>query len=165
MIEKITYSLDGKDYSFLQNSDLVNQLFWSLGAALTEIQVFESSIIFLIGGIKSKEEDIDIKATFEKDESKTLGILINELIKSIEDEEFKNILKIIKEDRDYIVHKILRKYGWPVMSDLKYKNAIKEILEIREIIHRSGPLLIEYIKVKKILDLFKVDPIVEKIIQ
>jgi len=161
--EKITYIIHGKEYSFLQNNDLVVQLSLALGAALTEIQVFESGIIFLLGGIKSKNKEIDIKAIFEKDESKTLGILINELIQFIEDDEVKNLLKIIRDDRNYIIHKILRKYGWPVMSELAYENAIKEILEIREIMHKSGPLINEYIKTKKILDLINFDPIVVNI--
>lgn len=152
----------GKEYSFHQNNDLVVQLFLALGAALTEIQVFESGIIFLLGGIKLKNEEVDLKTIIEEDESKTLGILINELIQFIEDDEVKNLLKIIRDDRNYIIHKILRKYGWPVMSELKHENAIKEILEIREVMHKSIPLINEYIKTKKILDLINFEPIVEK---
>ncbi len=163
MKEKITFNINGKEYSFVQDNDLVNQLFLSLGAALTEIQVFESGIIFLLGGIKSKKDGTDITSIFQNDESKTLGKLINELIYFIEDDEMKNLLTIIRDDRNYIIHKILRKYGWPLMSEVSYVNAIKEILEITEIMHKSGPLINEYIKRKKILDLINFDPIVEQI--
>ena len=165
MKEKITVKVNEKQYSFVQDNDLVNQLFWALGAALAEIQVFESQIIFLLGGIKVKKSEKNLKAIYEQDESKTLGILINELIQYAKDDEFKNLLIIIKNDRNYIVHEILRKYGWPVMSEAKYKNAIKEILEIREIMHNSGPLLDEYIKNKKILDLINIEVIYEKLNQ
>jgi len=163
MKEKHSININGKEYSFVQDNELVNQLFWALGAALAEIQSFETGIIFLLGGIKSNKKGIDLKTIFEKDESKTLGVLINELIHYIEEEEFKNLLKILKDDRNYIIHKILRKYGWPVMSELKYEYAIKEILEIREIMHKSGPLLNEYIKTKKIIELIDIEYIIGKV--
>jgi len=162
MKEKITINIEGKEYSFIQDSDLVNQLFWSLGAALTEIQVFESGIIFLLGGIKSKKDGTDLTIIYQKDESKTLGKLINELIYFIEDDEMKNLLTVIRDNRNYITHKILRKYGWPVMSESKYNYAIKEILEIRDFIHNSEPLIFEYIKSKKIVDLINFDTIIEE---
>lgn len=163
MKEKITYNINGKEYSFVQNNDFVNQLFLSLGAALTEIQVFESGIIFLLGGIKSKKDDTDLTLIFQKDESKTLGKLINELIYYIEDDEMKNLLVLIRDNRNYIIHKILREYGWPIMSEVNYVKAIKEILEIRDIMHKSGPLINEYIRRNKILDLINFDPIIERI--
>jgi hypothetical protein len=160
MKERITYNISGKEYSYEQNNELVNQLFWALGATLTEIQVFETGMIALLGGIKSKS-GIELKKAFEKDESKTLGLLINELINKIEDKEFKDLLIIIRDDRNYIVHKILRKYGWPIMSELQYESAIKEILEIRDIIHNSEPLMFKYFKTKKLFDFMNIEPIIE----
>lgn len=163
MKRKISFNIKEKEYSFEENTDLVNQLFLALGATLAEIQIFESHIIFLLGGIKSKKKNIDIKEVFEKDESKTLGVLINDLIHYIEDEEVKDLLKIIKDDRNYIVHKILRKYEWPVMSESTYQYAIKEIIEIKESIHKSTPLISQYIQSRKILDLIDIDVLIEKI--
>ena len=162
MKEKHTITIKDKEYSFIQNNELLNQLFWALGATLAEIQSFETGIIFFLGGIKSKSCN-NLEATSEKDESKTLGILINELIKYIEVDEIKNMLCQIRDDRNYIVHKILRKYGWPIMSESKYEYAINEILEIREIMHVAEPIIMDYINSNNILSLIDCDYIIERI--
>jgi len=163
MKRKISFDIEGKEYSFEEDMDLVNQLFLVLGATLAEIQIFESHMIFLLGGIKFKSKVINIKEIFKKDESKTLGVLINELFHYIEDEEVKDFLKIIRDDRNYIIHKILRKYEYPIMSKSTYQYAIKEIMEIKENIHKSTPLISQYIQSKKILELIDIDVFINKI--
>ncbi len=163
MKRKISFNFEDKDFAFEEDSDLVIKLFYALGAALSEIQVFESSIIFLLSGIKSKQKNIALNEALKKDESKTLGALINELIKYIEAEEIKNMLEIIKNDRNYIVHNILRDYGWPVMSESKYKHAINEILQIREIMHKTTPIINKYISSNNILDIIDIDVLIDDI--
>lgn len=163
MKKKISFTVEGKKLSFVEDEDLVNQLFWALGATLAEIQVFESHMIFLLGGIKSKKKDVDLKILYEKDESKTLGILINELHSHVKDDNFKKLLKLVVDNRNYIIHKVLRFYGWPVISESQYQNAIDEILVIRDILHESITVIDKYIKSNKILELMTFDTIVEKI--
>lgn len=163
MKERITYTILGNDYSIIQDSELVNKLFWVLGATLAEIQVFETGLIFLLSGIKSKKFASDMQACFRKDEAKTLGLLINELIIHFEDAEIKKLLTQIRDDRNLVVHQILRKYEWPVLSESGYHKLIDELLEIREFIHKSDPIIIEYIIQKKILDVISFEPIVTNV--
>lgn len=163
MKRKISFNFEGEEFDFEENTDLVNKLFLALGATLAEIQVFETSIIHLVSRIKSKNKSITFEQALEKDEGKTLGRLINELINHIEAEEFKNMLIILRDDRNYIVHNILRRYGWPIVSEKKYEHAIKEILQIREIMHRTTPLPNEYLRRNNILNIIELDVVMQDI--
>ncbi|HFA49982.1 MAG TPA: hypothetical protein ENJ95_13320 [Bacteroidetes bacterium] len=128
-------------------------LFILLGEALTEIQCFETCIYSLLSGIQDNEKKITFIDSFEKNERKTLGQLIYDLDKYIKDENIKRNLIEVRDRRNYLVHNILKRYGWPLMSNEDYLKSIKEIVEIRDFINSSEPIITKYIRDNKILDI------------
>ncbi|MBK8563434.1 MAG: hypothetical protein IPN76_08815 [Saprospiraceae bacterium] len=129
-------------------------LFTLLGEALTEIQCFENCIYALLSGVQHSESKNSLIDFFEKNEKKTLGQLIYDLVDYIENEEMKNTLIEARDKRNFLVHKILRQYGWPLMGDKEYLKAFQEIVAIRNFIHVSQPILLNYIQDKKILEIY-----------
>ncbi len=128
-------------------------LFTVLGEALTEIQCFENCIYSLLSGIQGNENENPIDDYLERNERKTLGQLIYGIDQFIEDEDVKDNLIKVRDKRNYLVHKILRKYGWPLMTDNHYLEAINEIVEIRNFINTSEPKITKYIRDNNILDI------------
>ncbi len=138
-------------FDFQERND--KALFIALGQTLTEIQCFETCIYSLLSSIQDKNRVNALTDYFQNNEKKTLGQLINELIVHIPDEIVKQNLIDVRDKRNYIVHKILRKYGWPLMSDKDYLIAITEIAEIKNFINVSEPIITKYIRDNNILDL------------
>lgn len=128
-------------------------LFTVLGEALTEIQCFENCIYSLLSGIQGNEGGISLEDYLERNERKTLGQLIYGMDRYIDNENVKNNLIEVRDKRNYLVHKILRKFGWPLMSDDQYLEAIKEVVEIRNFINSSEPVITKYIRDNNILDI------------
>jgi hypothetical protein len=122
-------------------------LFVSLGAALAEIQAFEMTIGLLLA-VFSKEKgknEKDVISLTEENFKKTLGFLVKLFTHVVKDEEISTMLRNIKDKRNLLVHRILRKYGWPRMSDDDYIKCYSEINETRNDVYQAEAKLSEYL--------------------
>ncbi len=133
-------------------------LFAALGSALTEIQAFEVGIEGYLKVLS--EKDAQGKHTSGKNPdrfySQTLGMLIKQFKKHLPDSGIAPLLKNVREKRNYLVHTILRVYGWPLMSDEDYIHAIKEIEGIRALIESAGIEVSRYLADRSLLKLIGV---------
>ena len=120
-------------------------LFVSLGAALTEIQVFESMLLTHLSIFKNNIENKDIQLTHQNNIDKTLGQLARLFIDVVKNDEIGNLLIEVRDKRNLIVHKILRKYGWPLMSDEDFLRCYKEINEVRDFIYQANMKLASFL--------------------
>jgi len=149
----------GEGYGFVfqrGRNDLA--LFAALGAALTEIQAFEVGIE---GYLKIlPEKDSEGKHTSSKNPdrfySQTLGMLIKQFKKHLPDSGIAALLENVREKRNYLVHTILKVYGWPLMSDKDYIRAIKEIEGIRALIESASIEVSRYLAERSLLNLIVV---------
>lgn len=112
-------------------------LFVCLGAALTEIQVFEGTLLNHLTIFRSNLESKDMKSMLEQNIDKTLGQLARLFIEVVKDDEIGNLLIEVRDKRNFLVHKILSKYGWPLMSDDDFLTCYKEIGDIRDFIYQA----------------------------
>lgn len=128
-----------------EDNDLA--LFAFLGSALAEIQAFENTVglVLAIFSSNMNKDNRDIFKFREEYFEKTLGALVNLFKKIVKDEEISNMLIDVKDKRNLLVHNILRKYGWPLMSPPDYLKCFKEIEEIRNRIFNAESKLGEYV--------------------
>jgi hypothetical protein len=130
-------------------------LFLALGMALAEIQSFETGIAFLLSSIANeaghKVEEGYFDKLMQEYGSKTLGLLVKHFREVVRDEEISSLLEEVKNKRNYIVHNILREYGWPMMSDEVYVKAIEEITQITQKIRDAERIIVPYLREEKIL--------------
>lgn len=122
-------------------------LFAALGTALAEIQAFEMSIEnhLQVLSHKASAEDLAPSKNPEQFYSQTLGMLIKEFQKFLPDTGIAELLENVRKKRNYLVHKILRAYQWPLMSDEDYVRAITEIEEIRAFIEHANVEVSRYL--------------------
>jgi len=130
-------------------------LFVSLGGALTEVQSFE---MLVEGYVKDLTLDASSEDTMQTENperffSQSLGILIKNFQKHLPDKDIAPLLERARDRRNYLVHKILRQYGWPLMSDDDYVRAIQEIEGIRELIQDTGVEISRYLKDRSLANL------------
>lgn len=120
-------------------------LFVSLGAALTEIQVFETMLLTHLSIFKNNLENKDIDSIHQENIDKTLGQLARLFIEIVKNDEIGYLLIEVRDKRNFLVHKILRKYGWPLMSDDDFLKSYKEINDIREFIYQAKMKLASFL--------------------
>ena len=126
-----------------QDNDHV--LFVCLGAALTEIQVFETTLLNHLTIFKNNVNNEDMDSTRQKNIDKTLGQLAKLFIEVVKNEEIGKLLLEVRDKRNLVVHKILRKYGWPLMSDDDFLQCYREINVIRDFIYQANVKLASFL--------------------
>jgi len=133
-------------------------LFASLGSALAEIQAFEVGIEGFLQFLSQKASADDQASSKNPDRfySQTLGMLIKQFQKHLPDTGIATLLENVREKRNYLVHKILRDYQWPIMNDEDYIHAIKEIEGIRAYIESASVEMSRYLANRSLLNLIVV---------
>jgi hypothetical protein len=136
----VIYNLSSNDHA----------LFLSLGAALAQIQVFETTITGFLTSLEAnnsngQEHNNTFEDTFTKYGEKTLGTLIKLFKDHIKDEATTNILEEARRGRNYLVHHLLKHYGWWLMNDNSYLEAIQEITNITRVIMQADDAIIRYV--------------------
>ncbi|MDD5051627.1 MAG: hypothetical protein PHO27_02710 [Sulfuricurvum sp.] len=117
--------------------DADHALFLLLGATVAEIQVFEASLSFKFSALltQNNQSDKNFKENQELLSTKTLGWIANRFKKHFQNSELTILLEETVEKRNYVAHHILRDYGWPLMSNDAYIEAITKLEKIRFDIH------------------------------
>lgn len=130
-------------------------LFVALGAALAQAQVLEFGIAHLLGLIESGGDD-RFKEVSNGLLEKTLGALARKVKGHATDPALANKLEEIVEKRNFVAHRVLQKYQWPIMSDDSYLEAIRELDAIREFLTDAEVVVTRALKEAKNLDLIVV---------
>ncbi|HEB90284.1 MAG TPA: hypothetical protein ENI85_12000 [Deltaproteobacteria bacterium] len=124
--------------------DVEHALFVALGSALAESQSFEFFISTTLAQIASAEGD-DQKGRYdelvEHHLSKTLGWLAKHFQDQVGDQEIADLLNRIRKKRNYLVHNILKDYGWPMTTAQEYLACFREITEIRDLFSTTKSLM------------------------
>ncbi len=120
-------------------------LFAILGNALAAVQSFEMSIQVHLNLLSNDEPD--------RFYSLTLGALIKQFQKQLPDSGVATLLENVREKRNYLVHRILREYQWPMMSDEDYVRAINEIDQIRELMEQANIEVSRYLVDRSLVNL------------
>src|SRR3972149_350547 len=145
------------DFAFQRSrNDLA--LFASLGSALAEIQAFEVGIEGFLRLLSQKAfaPDGASSKNAARFYSQMLGMLIKQFQKPLPDTGTATLLENVREKRNYLVHKILRDYQWPIMNDEDYIRAIKGIEGIRAYIESAGIETSRYLANRSLLNLIVV---------
>lgn len=85
--------------------------------------------------------------------SRTLGHLARNIRELAPDDQTAAALEDVVEKRNYLVHRCLRKYGWPMSNFEKYREAVREIDGIRTSLRDGGDLIILALQRAKDLDI------------
>lgn len=130
-------------------------LFACLGAALAEVQALEFALVTNISGFAQKEATgVPSKATLRDDLlEKTLGLLSRKFQNLLPDEQLKELLSQVVEKRNYLVHRFLRTYQWPMMSAEDYVRAIQEAESIRSFLQKANLDISKYLRDEELLKL------------
>ena len=116
-------------------------LFVFLGSALAQVQVFETTVAVLLSAT-FKDQEIDFDELMRQHTSKTLGWLAKHLRTRASDVDLADVLDDAREKRNFLVHNILRKYGWWEMSHIAYMECMREIEGIRtSLVHAEREIL------------------------
>jgi len=127
----------------IEDSDHV--LFFCLGGALTDIQVFETTLLIHLAIFRMNKKNEDFLSARNTNIDKTLGQLARLFIDVVKDNEIGKFLLEVRDRRNFIVHEILRKYGWPIMSKKDYLKCYEEINEFRDFINQANMKLGEFL--------------------
>ena len=163
----ITLMVDDQPVVF-SFSDKEHALFLSLGAALAEIQSFETSIAFWLSSLATKKAPKG-KPSFEDEIiihfEKTLGRLIKHFMLELHNKDIADLLEQVRIKRNHIVHNFLRANGWPLMSSTKYIAAIREIDDFRKFLADAEPAVCRHLsdKEKMNIRMLTYDPITGEI--
>ncbi len=130
-------------------------LFAILGNALAAVQSFEMSVAVHLNLLseKMRPDRQDTNDELDRFYSLTLGALIKQFQKHLPDSGVATLLENVREKRNYLVHRILREYQWPMMSDEDYVRAIKEIDQIRELMEKANVEVSRYLVDRSLVDL------------
>lgn len=145
--EKIVLKV-GNRYGFeFQGEQNDLSLFAILGNALAAVQSFEMSIAIHLGLLSNKQKPnaMNNNDDFDRFYSLTLGVLIKQFREHLPDSGVAALLEEVRIKRNYLVHKLLREYQWPMMSDEDYVRAIKEVDQIRDLIEKAGVEVSRYL--------------------
>lgn len=132
-------------------------LFAAIGAAMAEIQSFELHVHSLLDALAHKTGERESSGEGDELYTKTLGTLIRLLKARLPDDELADCLDEARERRNHIVHRILRAYGWPLMTENDYIRAIKETERARETISVAGLTLSRYLKDRSLVNIIAVE--------
>ncbi len=151
---------DRYNFEFLgRRNDIA--LFAILGNALAAVQSFEVSIVGHLRPLSKNKSSGNQTANDDVDHfySRTLGALIKQFQKHLPDSGVASLLENVREQRNYLIHHILKVYGWPLMSDEDYVHAIKEIDGIRDLMEKANIEVSRYLVNHSMADLvvFSID--------
>jgi len=135
--DKYSYQWQGR------KNDLT--LFASLGAAVSEVQSFETHLLAVLGIIGNQKDENNFY-------DKTMGVLIKTLSKSFPDSQISNLLEEIRDKRNRLIHSFLREYQWPIMSDDDYNRAILDLESTRSIIEKANLELSKYLSDRSLVN-------------
>ena len=128
-------------------------LFIVLGAALAEAQALEFLLASLLGLADPSKAGRPMEELSEEFLSKTLGYLAKKIQEQDPSDETATILENLVKKRNYLVHKCLREYGWPMSTVEEYAKAVQEIDGIRTLLRDGGDAVTVALKRAKKLDL------------
>jgi hypothetical protein len=138
----------GNKYGFEfqgKSNDLA--LFAILGNTLAAVQSFEMNIAVHLDLLSEKRRLNRQNRNDDLDRfySLTLGALIKQFQKHLPDSGIATLLENVREKRNYLIHRILREYQWPIMNDEDYVRAIKEMDQIRELMEKANVEVSRYL--------------------
>jgi hypothetical protein len=111
-------------------------LFLLMGAALAEIQCFEYSAAHVLSLIivprSDGRMDLALETILNTQFDARLSELIRNLRKYSKHTEYPDALEKGRKSRNFVVHSFLRKFGWPMMEDKEYVEAIAELQKCRK---------------------------------
>lgn len=132
-------------------------LFACLGAALAEVQALEFALVCHITDLLQKGATGVLSNVALRDDlfEKTLGVLSHKFQNVLLDkgEQLKELLSQVVEKRNYLVHRFLRAYQWPMMSAEDYVRAIQEAESIRSFLEKANLDIAKYLGDKELLKL------------
>lgn len=146
-------------YLTIQPND--HGLFALLGVVLADIQAFETLLCDLLATLDTKAGRRKPNANYDQllsnNYSKTLGVVVRAFRHYLNDTETADALSYAKDRRNFLVHNILRKYGWWLMSDAEYRVCVYEIFEIRSAIKMAEDKLVKYLNDSNTLPIIRLD--------
>ncbi|HEX9596233.1 MAG TPA: hypothetical protein VF982_05085 [Anaerolineales bacterium] len=131
-------------------------LFIALGAALAEAQSLEFQLAHMLGLASTANEERLTAELTEDFLSRTLGYLARKIREYAPDDHTATVLDDLVETRNYVVHRCLRDYGWPMSSIDEYQKAVHELDDIRTLLRDGGDTIILAIQKAKDLDIILV---------
>lgn len=154
MVEPLILNVEGRLFRF-HYEERDRPLFIALGAALAEAQALE----FLLAGVlglatSSKGGDAD--ALNDDFLSRTIGYLARRIREYAPDDETADVLDQLVEKRNYLVHRYLRKYKWPMATIDEYGNAVRELDQIRTFLRDGGDSIVLAMKRAQDLEIIMV---------
>jgi hypothetical protein len=146
-------------------------LFLLIGRTMADIQSFETLLAGLLVSLEHRSGELDSEIDFdkllEKNYTKTLGRLVKHFREHIGDPETADALAYARDRRNFLVHSLLRKYGWFEMSAADYRVCVQEISEIRSAIAFAEDRLIRYLNESQTLPVlrFEFDPVTGELLE
>jgi hypothetical protein len=127
-----------------------------LGAALAGAQSLEFQLASLLGFASTTGKEPSTVELTEGFLSRILGHLARKIRELAPDDQTAAVLEEVVEKRNYLVHRCLRKYGWPMSNIDEYRKAVREIDGIRTTLRDSGDAIILALQRAKDLDIILV---------
>jgi len=127
-------------------------LFAFIGAIVSDSQVFEFQVGGFLTAVQRTGSDPKKIDVIEADYSnKTIGWLANAFKKHCNDSATAEALERARIARNYVVHEVLKKYGWWHMQDQDYLSCLRDIREAREALWDGKEALIRQLNDTNIL--------------
>lgn len=138
MAEPLILNAGGQLFRF-HYEELDRPLFMVLGAALAEAQALEFRLSLLLRLATSTNtgrptDTLSTDTLSDEYLSRTLGFLARKIREMAPGDETAAKLDELVERRNYLVHRCLREYGWPMSTVEEYAKAVQEIEAIRTIL-------------------------------
>ena len=105
---------------------------------VAEAQSLELLLAGMLGLATSPDSDRPVDELSEDVLSRTLGNLARRIRELTPDDQTAAVLDEVVEKRNYLVHRCLRKYGWPMSTIEEYGEAVRELDGIRTLLRNSG---------------------------
>ena len=155
MTEPLILTAGGQHFRF-HYEELDRTLFIALGAALAEAQALEFLLAHLLGMASSTATGRPADTLSEEFLTRTLGCLARKIREMAPGDETAATLDKLVEKRNYLVHRCLREYGWPMSTVEEYGTAVKELDTIRTILRDGGDVVTVALQKAQSLDIILV---------
>ncbi len=155
MTKPLTLSAGGRLFRF-HYEEWDRPLFIALGAALAEAQSLEFQLASMLGFASTTGKERPTVELTEGFLSRTLGYLARKIRELAPDDQTASVLEDVVEKRNYLVHRCLRNYGWPMSGIDEYREAVRELDGIRTALRDSGDAIILALQRAKDLDIILV---------
>jgi hypothetical protein len=131
-------------------------LFIALGAALAEAQALEYLLATMLGIASSSAANRSVEELTDDFLSRTLGSLARKIREFAPDDRIAAVLDELVEKRNYLVHRCLRSYGWPMSTIEEYGEAVRELDSIRTFLRKGGEAVTLALQKAQALDIILV---------